>query len=379
MCKKRKVLKVLRVGMTYPRDINPGMGLHAYYYSLFSHNEERILIRKRNGIRPENRSGVEIFEIEVNENELGKYNNNMLKRIILLLKKVKNQMLFFIKAKPYIAEFKPDIVHVFSPIPMFCGIYAKKKCGAKIVMSLHGSDALRIGKVKLFGNILKIPDAIVIVGEEMLSMLPDIKTKKPIVCIGNGVDMNIFKNMYKERKKQFIHVANLRWQKGQVYLLEGFAKFYKIHNDYKLIIIGDGAERSKLTELCVELNIQEAVEFKGICGRQYIAEEMNQSKALILTSISEGFPKVIIEAMATGTPVISSDVGNVKRVVGDSGIIFPMKDSVAAHKAMEEIINEEEWTKMSKKAEKIATNYSWRAVVDRLDNIYYDLVGEKDV
>ncbi len=367
-------LKMLRICSTYPRDIAPGMGQHAHYYSMYSDYDELIITLKRDGVLPKNREGVRLIEIEASEHKLGGYNDSKLKRLFAFIRKFSNVCDFRKKAKKYIKEFNPDIVHLFAPIHLPTAMYAKKKCGAKILMSLHGSDALRIGKVKAFKKLLTIPDAVVVVGENMVDMLPDIKLKRPIQCIGNGVDLSTFKNTHQNREKLFVHVANLRWQKGQQYLINGFAEFSKSHPDYKLSIIGSGEEHDKLADLCKELNIQDKVDFKGTLGREAIAEELNRARAFVLTSVTEGFPKVIIEAMATGTPVISSDVGNIKNVVGESGIIFPAEDSLAVCNAMVEIAETDNWDNFSALAEEKGLNYGWEKVVKLLDEIYLELL-----
>lgn len=369
-------MKILRVGMTYPRDSRPGIGLHAYYYSKHSNFDEMILTLKRPGIMPENREGVQIIEIDAGETELiqiGK--TGVVRRSFSLMKKAFDQCMFFIKAKKYIDSFQPDVVHLFSPIPILCGVYAKKKYNSGVVMSLHGSDALRISKEKMYAKLLQFPDAVVTVGDDMIGLLDCIKLKRPIEYIGNGVDITEFRNLHHHRENQFVHVANLRWQKGQEYLIDGFALFLKKYPDYKLVVIGEGPEQNTLQSKCDALGISDRVEFKGTQGREAIVQELNRSKAFVLTSVSEGFPKVIIEAMATGTPVISSDAGNIKKVVGNVGIIFPMKDNQEVCKAMEDIVTYGNWKELSRMSEEIGREYSWEKVVDKLERIYLEVAG----
>lgn len=369
-------IKILRIGMTYPRDNEPGIGQHSRYHSLYSDYDELILTTKREGNLVANRPGVRVVEIDAKNTKLGVYGDGKVKRIVAAIRKIKGQLDFIKLSKPYIDDFKPDLVHVYTPIPIGGAIYAKKKYGAKIIMSLHGSDALRLSKVPFLAKILIIPDAIVTVSENMIDILPPVKLKRPIINIGNGVDLDIFKPMNRKREKQFIHVANLRWQKGQEYLLEGFGLFCKNHPDYVLKIIGDGEEKNRLLTMCKELDILDKVYFLGTCSRDFIANELNKSQAFVLTSVSEGFPKVIIEAMATGTPVISSDSGNVKQVVGDSGIIFPVKDGKAVARAMEDIISDSEcWNKMSAQSKEIATHYGWESHVKKLNAVYEEVLG----
>ena len=77
-------LKMLRIAMTYPRDNAPGIGLHAYYYSMYSDYEEMILTIKRDGVMPDNREGVRVIEIEAENIQLGKYNDRVRKKSSLL-------------------------------------------------------------------------------------------------------------------------------------------------------------------------------------------------------------------------------------------------------------------------------------------------------
>ena len=363
-------MRVLRIGMTYPRDISPGTGLHLYYHSLFSKYEEYIITAKRDGIKPENRFGVSIIEIEHKDIQLGSYSENMVVRLYKSFCKIIGLVSFFCKSKKYIRCIRPDIVHIYTPIPVLCAIYAKRKFGSKIIMSLHGSDALRINKVPILKYLLSIPDAIVTVSDNMEDLLPKSKIKRSIECIGNGVDLDVFFNKNKQRKKQFINVASLRWQKGQEYLLKGFALFLQKYPEYKLIIIGDGELKKDLLALCNKLSIADNVTFLGTIGRSEIAEELNNSKAFVLSSVTEGFPKVVIEAMATGTPVISSDVGNVKKIVSDSGVIFPSKSSNAVCDAMQYIVETNDYQEMSRKAIQYSKQYSWRSNVEKLEAVY---------
>lgn len=370
-------LRVLRIGMTYPRDVSPGIGLHMFYHSLYSEYDELIITAKREGVMPKNRQGVKIVEIENENPKMGTYNQSKIKRFKLFLNKLRSQRSFLNKSKKYIDEFLPDLVHVYSPIPILCGIYARRKYGSKIVMSLHGSDVYRISQTKILGKVLEIPDVVTAVSENMEDALPKVNLKRPIQYIGNGADLEVFKNNHLNRKKQFIHVANLRWQKGQKYLIEGFAEFLQNHGEYRLLIIGEGEERENLKKRCKELKVENSVVFMGTQGRSFIADQLNESKAFVLTSVTEGFPKVIIESMATGTPIISTDVGNVRRVVGAAGIIIEPKKPEKIREAMEQMIaSEEHWNRMSVEGEKNSSQFSWENHVVKLMQVYGQLMEE---
>lgn len=374
-----KRLKILRVGMNYPRDISPGGGQHVYYNSYCSDYEELIVISKKEGEIKKNRDGVRIIEIDQKEGSLGLYSDNPLKKVGAFFRKLFAQFRFLQSSRKHIDIYRPDLVHVYTPIPIFVGLYAKIRYGSKIVVSLHGSDMLRISHNKFMGIVFRFVDAIVSVSDNTMGLEKNRWINKPIRYIGNGVDLQMFTNKRKVRQNKFIHVGSLRWQKGQEYLINGFALFLKNHSDYLLEIIGQGPKKEELEELCSQLGIKDNVVFRGVQGRESIAESLNTAKAFVLTSVSEGFPKVIIEAMATGTPVISSDAGNVKNVILDSGIIFPAKSSESVAKAMSEIIaSSDEWSHLSALSEKYAAEYSWERQAEKLDNIYNEILKKKN-
>ena len=199
-------------------------------------------------------------------------------------------------------------------------MYCRVRFGSKYVMSLHGTDAIRIKHGRAMRFLLRFPDVVVTVGESMRADLEGVKTKAPIECIGNGVDTAQFVNEKYRRKKQIIQVGSFRWQKGKQYLIEAFAKFHARHSDYRLVLVGDGPLRAEMEKLASQLGIRDSVDFLGVQDRQAIAEHLNHSIAFVLSSVSEGFPKVIYEAMATGTPVIATRVAGVESVIKDSGI-----------------------------------------------------------
>ena len=100
-----------------------------------------------------------------------------------------------------------------------------------------------------------------------------------------------------KRDKYIITVGNLRWQKDHASMIKAFNIFHKVHSDYKLIIIGEGELRNVLEKQIEKLSLKDSVYLKGKRDQKYIAEFMNRSELFILSSISEGSPKVIYEAM----------------------------------------------------------------------------------
>ncbi len=361
-------MKVLRIEPSWPTEEKPGSGLPAYCHTLFSKDENYLITQKRPGILcPQN---LIIYEVPYSMKNLGRIDGNKIVKALKLIRKVFIEVVFFFRSKKYIDEIKPDVIHIYSSIPIINGLYARKKYHARFIMSALGTDVERIISSKLYSKLLSLPDTVAVVSEAMIEKLKGIKTKKPIAYIGNGVDENVFFNKKTVRDKTIIQVASLRWQKGQVYLLEAFKRLHVDFPEYKLKLIGDGDQRTTLEEYCKENGIGESVVFLGYMKQEEIAEELNRSELFVLSSVLEGFPKVIIESMACGTPVISTDVGNARAIISDSGLIVNSKDSMDLYNAMYSFFSQRLFTKFSALAEEYSKQYSWEKVAERLHRIY---------
>jgi glycosyltransferase involved in cell wall biosynthesis len=106
------------------------------------------------------------------------------------------------------------------------------------------------------------------------------------------------------RRKIILSVGRLDEHKGHDILIRAFAKIRETR-DWRLVIIGDGAMQQKLEALCCALNVREFVDFPG--RSRDVERWMESAGIFVLPSRFEGFPNVLIEAMAMGAPVISTD------------------------------------------------------------------------
>jgi len=363
-------MKILRVSISYPREEMPGIGLSAFYHAHYSSEENMIITSYREQKKIDCKPGLRIVEIPLASSSLGSVNETFLRRVRKTIRKSLSQIGFLFRSTKHIREYKPDVVHIYSPIPIMVGVYCKFRFKSRLVMSLHGTDVERVVSSKIFSFLLRIPDAVLLVSDSMERKLQGKKGIKRVFYMGNGFNSNEFYNMNLHRENKFVHVASLRWQKGQEYLIEAFASFCKEYPAYKLVIFGDGELKSDLLELCKRKGISNNVIFEGICSHREINNELNTAKAFILSSVIEGSPKVVLEALATGTPVISTDVGNVKSTVKDAGIVVPSKDSESLYRAMKEVVETDAWNALSIRAEKYSLDYTWDKVAKRLEDIY---------
>jgi glycosyltransferase involved in cell wall biosynthesis len=159
--------------------------------------------------------------------------------------------------------------------------------------------------------------------------LPEHRT----VFIPNGVNLERFKRCVTVSKRSQIEgpvigtVAALRPEKNLTRLLYAFASVYKELNA-KLIIVGDGVEITKLKELVGRLNLYQAVTFTGHMNEVQAAYKMFD--LFVLSSDTEQMPFSVLEAMASGLPLVSTDVGEVSTMVSPANRPFVIGNDHAA-------------------------------------------------
>ena len=141
-------------------------------------------------------------------------------------------------------------------------------------------------------------------------------------------------------KWYLIHVARHHPVKDQAMLLRGFASAAVALPDVDLLMVGDGPLRPELERLTRELGIEQRVRFMGI--RKDVAEVLRAADAFALTSVSEAASLTLLEAMATGLPVVVTDVGGNPEIVraGIDGLHVPRGDWSACGEAIVKLFGE---------------------------------------
>ncbi|WP_320005718.1 glycosyltransferase [Maridesulfovibrio sp.] len=141
----------------------------------------------------------------------------------------------------------------------------------------------------------------------------------------------------------FLAVGRLAKGKGHDILIKAFSLFLQRHEGVKLVLIGEGPEYNSIMALVEKLELEDHVLFLKHRNRVDIA--MQKALALILSSFFEGFPNVLVEAMAYGTACIASDckTGPSELIKSNhSGILFPPGNIHCLHRAMEIIYTKQD-------------------------------------
>lgn len=143
--------------------------------------------------------------------------------------------------------------------------------------------------------------------------------------------------------------------------------------DCRLIIVGDGPERTFLENLATDLGIAERVIFTGQVSKQSVLQYLKASDIFVLNSTYEGLPHIVLEAMAVGVPVIATDVGGTGEVVKHevNGLLIPSMDDKALRNAICRLLqNSNECEKFVKSGfYMISEIFQWKILVDSTEKL----------
>ena len=359
----KKIVKVLRITPSFASHTNPGSGTNAYFHSKFSKFRSYILTEeKKLNYLPVGKN-VSIKTIKTFKSDLGEIGDT--KFILKLFYKFISTLIFTIKSISYVKSIKPEIVHIYSPIYIITALFCKFIYKSKIVMTIHGTDGLRIQNFKAFTILFSISDVNLSLSNKFIENI----RRNDIQFLGNGYDNSIFnyKNIL-NRRKYIISVGNLRWQKNHIEMIQSFNIFLKYNKGYKLIIVGEGDLRLKLENEIIKLNLEKSVFLVGKKHQKYIARLMNIAELFYLTSITEGSPKVIFEAMACGLPIVSTDVGDIRANTSSKSCFIVDNDIKSMVNGLKGITDTKSYDRNS--ISKKIKQKSWENVSEKLDDIY---------
>ena len=211
--------------------------------------------------------------------------------------------------------------------------------------------------------------------------------KEKIVEIPNGVDIKKFQKVTKREvasfkkkyglSKTILFVGRIHESKGLQYVTEAIKSI-----DCKLLIIGEDAGYKKELEKKIKsLGIGHKVIFAGNIGDEEKIKAYHACEALVLYSEWEGFGITVIEAMASGKPVIVSDKGSLPFLVNNKkeGFVVKFKDITDLRKRIELILtNKEESKRMGEEGKKKAKKYEWNKIVGMYLKTYKEVLKKND-
>ena len=202
-----------------------------------------------------------------------------------------------------------------------------------------------------------------------------------------GIDTDFFSpqvppvEKFADGKVNILFVGRLERRKGLDCLLAAYGKVKKEFPDLRLIIVGTGAKLPKYKTMVEEDKLTNVV-FAGFVPRKDLPRYYSSADICCFPATnSESFGTVLLEAMASGKPVIASNVGGYNEVLshGEEGLIIPSKDEEALAQALLLLAqNKPLRQQMGAKGRNKAEKYSWKNVAQRVMDYYVTLLNKRD-
>jgi glycosyltransferase involved in cell wall biosynthesis len=178
-------------------------------------------------------------------------------------------------------------------------------------------------------------------------------------------------------KYDLMFLGRLEYQKNPRLFVEVVNILKKDFPNIKAIILGGGSEEQKVLYYISQNNLSRNIIMKGpVRDRKEIYANFKSSKLTVLTSRFEGFPLVIIESYACGTPVISTDYsgGNVTEIIKDEGQIGGQSPIELAKKIKFLLQNNKKRSKLSAECKLIARNFDWDQIANETEEFYNKII-----
>lgn len=369
-------------------------GLDKEHYDIIlikGHSEESLMgeheasAADRNLIEAKN-NGVRVLTVAELEREIHPLND--FKAFLRLISIIRNE--------------KPEIVHTHTSKAGFIGRWAAFFAKVPIIIHTpHGHvfwGYFNTWKTAIFIYLERltafITDKIITLTEQEKKehLKYHIAHDNKFTVIHSGVDLSKFfdiqtkaaamRNQLGIPQEAYVigTVGRLTPVKGQKYLIEAAKKILERQSKMVFVFLGDGELMNELKVLATTLGIKDKVRFLGWLPD--VAEVMSIFDVFVLPSLNEGMGKVLVEAMATGKPIIASNVSGITDLVihGENGLLVPPGDSESIAMGIETLYkNPSKSKEMCEKGKAIASRYTESLMIQKIELLYRELLSERMV
>lgn len=209
------------------------------------------------------------------------------------------------------------------------GSLVKTFCGVGLSITIHGPDEFDDVPGQQLRRKVEMADRIVCISQfarsQLMRLVAPAHWPKLSLC-RLGVDLAQFQPRQRDAGAgpvRLLCVGRLTPAKGQMLLLQACAALQGRGADFRLVLVGDGPDRQALERAARELGLANAVRFTGALTAPQVQEELAQADLFVLPSLAEGIPVVLMEAMASGVPCITTPVNGIPELIenGHDGLL----------------------------------------------------------
>lgn len=295
--------------------------------------------------------------------------------------------------RKYICDERFTHVHTHGPRANVWMASLKGKVPCEWVTTVHSDPLMDFAHKGWYGKLLsqmhiralKKTDKIITVSDAFHPVLQGARVMKPIITtIHNGVIFHDDDVLDTKIKREdigvaddallFMQVARLEKVKAHTHALQAFRHLVKVAPHARLVFVGGGSLEDRLREQVAELGLDDEVIFLG--ERKDVAALLELADMMVLTSVSEGFPYVLLEAAQAKKPVIATDVGDVSYLVHEEsgGWLVEAGSEIGVTRAMEEAAGLQAAEALQARGEALhayaRSHFSLEKSVDKLLEVY---------
>jgi glycosyltransferase involved in cell wall biosynthesis len=304
-----------------------------------------------------------------------------------------------------------QLVHTNYWHSSWVGMELKKLQGSRQVHTYHSLGAVKYNTIEnipvIANQRLAVEKQVLETAERIVATSPQekqhmrslVSTKGNIDVIPCGTDIQRFGSVSRADAravlgiepeiKLVLYVGRFDPRKGIETLIRAVNESkYRDPQNLKLIIGGgstpgqsDGKERDRIEKIIAELGMSEFTILPGLLSQEILPNYYAAADVCVIPSHYEPFGLVTIEAMASGTPVVASNVGGLQFTVAneENGLLVPPQDVLAFAAAIDRIIGNPEWARELGKAgrKRVINKFSWDGVAQQLDELYTQLLEQQ--
>ncbi|RKY07227.1 MAG: hypothetical protein DRP56_06080 [Planctomycetota bacterium] len=281
-----------------------------------------------------------------------------------------------------------DLVHAFFGFPSGWLCYRSRK-KIPYIISLRGSDVpgqnKRLGlDYKLLSPVFKKiwnnASALIACSnglkERALKFLP----VAGIGVIANGVDTGKFKpvKVNDSNSLKLITVGRLSETKRVDLLIDAVERMKKQGTDVSLVIVGDGRLRNSLEQQILSRKLSNNIIITGFVKADDMPQYYSRSDLYISATMQEGMSNAMLEAMASGLPIVTTKCEGVDELIDDNGIVVEKAEGDYIAKVIMELIDDNErYKKMTLTARGKAEQFTWEKVAEQYIECYHNMIAGK--
>ncbi len=291
----------------------------------------------------------------------------------------------------YVARHKVDFIQTFFAVPAgWVGWIVNALTGIPYAVYFGGSDipgsnpsrykAIYPIITPLLRAIWRKAEFRTVCSEELRRLGKMADPDSEFLLIPNGVDTARFSPIEREPnpKVKILFIGRLIPRKGFQRVVRALPKLRQLATvPFEIEVVGTGASRVELDSLAEELGVSDLIRYVGLVSYNELEKAYQYADMFVLTSLSEGMPSVILEAMGCALPVIASDVGGNNEIVheGVNGYLIKGDDIDLIANRLATLVNSRALrTEMGAKSREFAQQYDWKNIMGEYNRLYLEHV-----